>query len=201
MVNNIYIKKSIIKISEEKYLEIIEDYSITNGLYKLGGANGSGKSIFLEYVSGLKKNDNIIKKIKHNKILFLGESGIGLEELTVFENIKLVYWIFGAQFNEIVMEKVKMLYTKEQLNTIYSQASFGMQLMVGLSLLFSEIEWELIILDEVLNGLDKDNRLLILANVQKKSNNSIVFLVSHGEIDNTNEYKEVEIIDKKIIFK
>ncbi|ELY8689092.1 hypothetical protein SOU55_002619, partial [Enterococcus faecalis] len=69
------------------------------------------------------------------------------------------------------------------------------------SLLFSEIEWELIILDEVLNGLDKDNRLLILANVQKKSNNSIVFLVSHGEIDNTNEYKEVEIIDKKIIFK
>lgn len=196
----IEIKKSELKVSGKKFLEIETDFILDNGLYKLTGSNGSGKTLFLEYLSGIRKTKNIVLEANSAKILYLGEVGIGMEDLTIFENIKLVYWIFGTKLNEKIIEKIKTLYLDEQLNKIYSQSSFGMQLMVGISLLFSDIDWELIILDETLSGVDTNNRQILINELMKKKHISTIFIVSHEQLDEKIKYKEVHINDKKIYF-
>lgn len=199
MVNSIQIRQSKIKISKEKSLEIESDYKFTPGIYKLTGANGSGKSIFLEYLSGFKQSRNISCNIERANILYLGETGLGVEDLTILENIKLIYWIFGLHLDDGSISKVEALYTKEQLNTIYSQASFGMQIMVGLSLLFSQKHWQLIVLDETLSGVDVNNKSAIIRDIHEKLRECIIFFVSHGSIDELNESKEVMIADGKVL--
>ncbi|MBP1042913.1 hypothetical protein I6N95_18010 [Vagococcus sp. BWB3-3] len=197
----IQIKSGEFKISGNVFLVIENDHSISNGLYKLSGANGSGKTLFLEYLSGFRKTGNIVTNIDPKKILYLGESGIGIEDLTIIENIKLTYWIFGAKLTDVVMANIKSLYSDEQLNKIYSQSSFGMQLMVGLSLIFSEIEWQLIVLDETLAGVDETNKLKIINEIIFRKSESVIFLVSHEHIKEKIEYEEVYIFDKKLQFK
>lgn len=197
----IELKKSEFIITGKKILELDADYKIHNGFYKLSGANGSGKTVFLEYLSGFRKNVAIANKIPSKKILYLGETGIGVEDLTIMENIKLAFWIFGNDLNNKALEKIKCLYSNEQLNKIYSQSSFGMQLMVGISLIFADIDWQLIVLDETLSGIDVENRQIILDELSRRKNNSIVFLVSHEIYDKKNEYSEVSINNGKIKFK
>lgn len=197
----IEIKKSELKVSGKKFLEIETECILDNGLYKLTGSNGSGKTLFLEYLSGIRKTENIVLEANSKKILYLGEVGIGMEDLTIFENIKLVYWIFGTKLDEKIIEKIKTLYSDEQLNKIYSQSSFGMQLMVGLSLLFSDIDWELIILDETLSGIDINNRQILINELMKKKHTATIFIVSHEQLDEKINYKEVHINDKKLFFK
>lgn len=196
----IEIKKSELKISGKKFLEIDTDYSINNGLYKLSGPNGSGKTLFLEYLSGLRKSKNSVTDINPKNVLYLGEVGIGIEDLTILENIKLTYWIFGATLDDKIIDKIKRVYSDDQLDKIYSQSSFGMQLMVGLSLLFAEINWQLIILDETLSGIDVNNRKVLISEVVSRQDEAIIFLVSHEQIDEKIKYKEVRINDKKICF-
>lgn len=197
----IQIKKSVFKISGEKFLELTDACFLSNGLYKLHGDNGSGKTIFLEYLTGLRKSDNIKTDLDRSRILYLGETGIGIEDLTIMENIKLVYWIFGIELTSRTIDKINSLYTEEQLKKIYHQSSFGMQLMVGLSLLFAETKWDLIILDETLAGIDQGNKELILQEIAQRENESIIFLVAHEYFKTKIEYKEVSIIDRKIQFK
>jgi ABC-type multidrug transport system ATPase subunit len=196
----IELKQSELNILGRKFLEIDKDYTINKGLYRLIGPNGSGKTLFLEYLSGLRKSENMDSDIQPNKVLYLGEVGIGIEDLTILENIKLTYWIFGTALDNDHLKKIKELYSEDQLNKIYSQASFGMQLMVGLSLLFAEIDWELIILDETLSGVDGKNRQILMNEVDKRQETAAVFLVSHEQFDKKIKCKEVQINDKKIQF-
>ena len=52
-----------------------------------------------------------------------------------------------------------------------------MQIMVGLSLLFSENQWQLIILDETLSGVDKENTAFFFECLQQLKKETTIIIV------------------------
>ncbi len=177
----------------------IKKCNIDKGIYKLSGANGSGKTTLLEYISGFRKDNALVTDIASKQTLFLGETGIGTEDLTILENIQLAYWSFGIKLSDSILFKINKCYTEQQLNTLYKRASFGMQIMVGLSLLFSENQWQLIILDETLSGVDKENTAFFFECLQQLKKETTIIIVSHSEISDI-DYQEIYIENGELYY-
>lgn len=141
-------------------------YEFSDQLYQLNGENGSGKSVLLKIIAGLdrKFTGKVQNSYAKRPLLFLTDVGIGLPYLDLRDNIDLSAQILGIDLNE---DKFLPLFGEEKyLETIYTQSSLGNQNKVGLSLLFSETQYSLIVLDETLNGIDRKSVALILAQLR-----------------------------------
>ncbi|MCJ1995952.1 ATP-binding cassette domain-containing protein [Lactococcus piscium] len=189
------IKKLVIKD-----LFDIENFQIHQGVYKLTGSNGSGKTTLLDHISGFRKNNGVITNMISKAVLYLGEVGIGISDLTILENIKLAFWSFNIQLTDKIMLEIQSVYTEEQLNTLYRKGSFGMQVMVGLSLLFCENRWQLIILDETLSGVDDNNNNIFFEHLKQASSNTTIFIVSHTRHHLPIDYQEIGIESGKLSY-
>jgi ABC-2 type transport system ATP-binding protein len=175
--------------------------NFANNLYLLEGRNGSGKSTLMEIIAGLKKpTEGLVEKFT-DKILFLGSTGVGSSDLSIMENITLLYWIFDTKLTDSQIKKMQnTLFTEEQLLEKYTKASLGMKLKIGLSLLYSDISWGLIILDETFSGIDVESMRYIVSELQNKQCPKII--TSHQKIEHYfKNYKKVRLtksgIDKK----
>lgn len=138
------------------------NYEFADRLYQLNGENGSGKSVLLKIIAGLdrKITGQVQNSYAKRPRLFLTDVGIGLPYLDLRDNIELSAQILGVDLNE---ESFLPLFREEKyLETLYAQSSLGNQNKVGLSLLFSETRYSLIVLDETLNGIDRESVVLIL---------------------------------------
>lgn len=138
------------------------NYEFADRLYQLNGENGSGKSVLLKIIAGLdrKITGQVQNSCAKRPRLFLTDVGIGLPYLDLRDNIELSAQILGVDSNE---ESFLPLFREEKyLETLYAQSSLGNQNKVGLSLLFSETRYSLIVLDETLNGIDRESVALIL---------------------------------------
>lgn len=170
------------KISD--YFEvIIDDCEFTSQLYLFKGINGSGKSVILQYLSGLLKAEGIKSTCDH--ILFLTNYDIVFPYLTIRENIELSKTIYGISNNTVETDR---LYTEEQLETLASNASLGMKLKVGLSLITVRKHWDLIVIDETLSNIDQASKTALLEELEKrKKEGAIIFLVDHNFTDSQAE--------------
>lgn len=138
------------------------NYEFSDRLYQLNGENGSGKSVLLKIIAGFdrKVTGQVQNSYAKRPLLFLTDVGIGLPYLDLRDNIELSAQILGINLNE---ENFLPLFREEKyLETLYAQSSLGNQNKVGLSLLFSETQYSLIVLDETLNGIDRESVALIL---------------------------------------
>ncbi|WP_419155040.1 ATP-binding cassette domain-containing protein [Weissella minor] len=158
-------------------------YKFTNKLYQITGKNGAGKSVLLRIIAGIEKPDSgrVSSSIDGSRILFLTDNGIGLPFLSIIDNIFL-----SAKLLDIHIEKSDFftLFANDEvlLNSEYKSSSLGNQMKVGLALLFADAKFDLIIIDEALNGVDRQSEKMILNKVKSLSDNTPVILVSHNTL-------------------
>lgn len=169
---------------------------IENKIYQLIGANGVGKSVFLRCLASIDtKFDGIIEYEESNRpILFLADRGIGIPFISVKDNIILASKILELPFP---LEEYTDLFSSkiDSLEEIYEKVSTGIQAKVGLSLLFSEKHFRLIIIDETLNSVDQESREILYRQIRKiqKFYPTPIIIVSHTE-KIKNYIPEVEIL-------
>ncbi|MDR3156453.1 MAG: ABC transporter ATP-binding protein [Lactobacillales bacterium] len=159
----------------------IDSLCLENGIYLLSGKNGSGKSTFCDVLAGIKQPLAGDYQESLFPILYLGSTGVGMSDWSLLENIKILYWMFQTtltpEINEVIQQT---LFWENQLEQEYGSSSLGMQLKVGISLLFSNLSWELILFDETLSGLDQESTEMII-NQLKNQHCPVVLVSHHGE--------------------
>ena len=174
------------------------NYTLKDEIYVLYGKNGAGKTTLMNLLTGIESPDSgEIKNESGLPSLYLEAVGIGMSDMSIKDNIKLLYWLYGEQCTDEIFELLSgTLYSKEQLDTEYALASLGMKLKVGLSLLYASKEWGGIILDETLSGIDPQSKVVILE--QLKTKKCPVIIVSHN-FDSINSYKKIELTKEGVM--
>lgn len=78
-----------------------------------------------------------------------------------------------------------ILNSDKQLDTLYEDASLGISLKIGCSLIATQNKWNLIILDETLSGVDEPNRNTIIKYLENivDAVDTTVLIVSHNNIE------------------
>ncbi|WP_010632171.1 ATP-binding cassette domain-containing protein [Sporolactobacillus vineae] len=160
-------------------------YKFVESVYFLKGKNGSGKSTLLRCICDIEKFSKG-KIINNNKnFLYLTNEPLNHNYLTISENISLLFSIHSLRINKSMESVINSLYSSEQLETFSEQASLGMNLKIGCTLLAAIDHWDLIVLDETLSGVDKESRDILLDLLNKCVNNgSCAIIVSHNDIEN-----------------
>lgn len=174
------------------------NYTLKDEIHVLYGKNGVGKTTLMNLLTGIESPDSgEIKNESGLPSLYLEAVGIGMSDMSIKDNIKLLYWLYGEQCTDEIFELLSgTLYSKEQLDTEYALASLGMKLKVGLSLLYASKEWGVIILDETLSGIDPQSKVVILE--QLKTKKCPVIIVSHN-FDSINSYKKIELTKEGVM--
>lgn len=165
------------------------------------GSNGSGKSMLLKSIAGLIHPDNgsinILGNIKIGQGDFPENIGVLFDtpglipEYSAFKNLKIL-----ASINKIATDiRIKELLSSFGLNPNdkrpIKKYSLGMKQKVGIVQALMEYP-KILILDEPMNGLDKESielvRRIILELKEKKIT---IILTSHNDID-------IDILSDKI---
>lgn len=184
-------------------------YTFYRGNYHLIGKNGVGKSTLLRLIVGLDSPDS--GSIVINNHYAVGDSNLNakrifyipddLEIYPFLKGMEFLLWIGRARFstmNEInnVIEKLEL---KEHQNTCISELSFGTKkkFLLASALIGNP---DFIVLDEPLNGLDKDSQMVLLTLLNEKSKSSgIIFTTHHdAEIDLLKPIK-IQVLKNKLI--
>ncbi|HEO1201130.1 TPA: ABC transporter ATP-binding protein [Streptococcus agalactiae] len=180
---------------------ILKDFSfeITKpGLYAIVGENGSGKTtifnliskLYTDYEGEILINDIEISDIKdedlRNEVLFI-ES----KPFILGENLNSNITLFGKnEIDELFLDKIIRFLELEKIKThktknLEDTLSKGEQQKVQLTKMMIG-QHSLILLDEVLSGLDQEMKKKTISKIKEKSKNSIVIIISHeNEIQET----------------
>lgn len=173
---------------------ILKDFSFEiskPGLYAIVGENGSGKTTIFNLISKLYTNydgeilinGNEISDIKdedlRDEVLFIESKPFILRD-NLESNITLLE---ENEIYELNLEKtIKFLgleiIDKSNTASIKDSLSKGEQEKVQLArMLFSK--HSLILLDEVLSGIDNEMKKKVISKIKEKSKNNIVVMISH----------------------
>lgn len=177
---------------DDKY--ILKDFSFEiskPGLYGIVGENGSGKTtifnliskLYTDYEGEILINDIEISDIKdedlRNEVLFIESKPFILREnltsnITLLEKNK----IDEPNLEKIIrfqgLERIKNYSTKNLKDTLSKGEQQKIQLarmMIG--------RYSLILLDEVLSGLDQEMKKKVISKIEERSKTSIIIIISH----------------------
>lgn len=173
---------------------ILKDFSFEiskPGLYAIVGENGSGKTTIFNLISKLYTNyegeilinGNEINDYKdedlRNEVLFLESKSFILRDnltsnITLLEKNKVdePYLEKTIQFLELEgIEKYSTKNLKDNLSKGEQQKVQLARMMIG--------RYSLILLDEVLSGLDQEMKKKVISKIKEKSKNKIIVIVSH----------------------
>lgn len=173
---------------------ILKDFSFEiskPGLYAIVGENGSGKTTILNLISklytnyegeilinGYEINDYKDEDLR-NEVLFLESKPFILRDnltsnITLLEKNKVdeLYLEKIIQFLELErIEKYSPKNLKDTLSKGEQQKVQLARMMIG--------RYSLILLDEVLSGLDQEMKKKVISKIKEKSKNKIIVIVSH----------------------
>ena len=163
------------------------------------GPNGVGNTIFLSLLSGILKAttgeirvfDQTINSTADavGKVSFFLDEKILSQELTGKQHLEAL-----PNLNpELVKEYVAYFSFSDALKKKVKKYSLGMRQLLLLIMTLS-LDTDILLLDEVLNGLDPKNRKLAIRLLNKLKGNKLIFFSSHQLIDVT------ELSDKILIF-
>ncbi|MEG1048245.1 MAG: ABC transporter ATP-binding protein [Bacilli bacterium] len=157
------------------------------------GRNGSGKSVFFKIISQIYDSDlgyifydgvKIDDSNNHTlDIRVLIDKPCFLDDLSGYDNLKLLAEIQNKIGNDEIMYYVNELNLTNDINKKYYKYSLGMKQKLGIIQAFMENP-KVIILDEPFNGLDKQTVLIVkkmLKDERKKG--KLILLASHIESD------------------
>lgn len=163
------------------------------------GPNGVGKTTFLSLLSGIFKAttgemrvfDQTINSTADavGKVSFFLDEKVLSQELTGKQHLEAL-----PNLNpELVKEYVAYFSFSDALKKKVKKYSLGMRQLLLLIMTLS-LDTDILLLDEVLNGLDPKNRKLTIRLLNKLKGNKLIFFSSHQLIDVT------ELSDKILIF-
>lgn len=175
---------------------ILKDFSFEiskPGLYAIVGENGSGKTTIFNLISKLYTNyegeilinGNEINDYKdedlRNEVLFLESKSFILRDnltsnITLLEKNKVdeLYLEKTIQFLELEgIEKYSTKNLKDNLSKGEQQKVQLARMMIG--------RYSLILLDEVLSGLDQEMKKKVISKIKEKSGENIVVIITHEQ--------------------
>jgi ABC-2 type transport system ATP-binding protein len=181
---SIELKKCTKKFNEKVILNKVTT-KIPNGLFRLTGKNGVGKSTLLRMISGLDKkySGEVIVSSSQRQILYLTVDPVGVHPFTIKENLEILWKAFDIIPTKKQLKKVNEFF-EGNLDVSYSKASTGIKAKIGLSLIFVK-DWATILIDETMSSLDSDS-IEMLSNTfinSAEKNKSNIIYVSHSSIN------------------
>lgn len=177
---------------DDKY--VLKDFSFEiskPGLYGIVGENGSGKTtifnliskLYTDYEGEILINGKEIRNYKdeelRNEVLFIESKPFILRE-NINSNITLLgkEKIDESNLKKIIqfleLERIEKYSSKNLKDTL----SKGEQKKIQLARLLIS-KRSLILLDEVLSGLDKEMKEKVISKIKERSKNSIIIIISH----------------------
>ena len=201
-------------------IHVLNDISLEfpeTGLVTIFGESGCGKTTFMNVLGGLdnfssgniqiddlsikKYSSKKIDRIRNEKIGYIFQNYLLLQQRTVYDNLILLLNMYDISLEEkneridYVLEAVGMLkYKKKNV----SELSGGQQQRVAIARALIKSP-SLILADEPTGNLDEKNTIQIMNIIKKISKNTLVILVSHEKSIATS-YSDyiIEITDGKI---
>lgn len=202
-------------------IHVINDVSFEfpqTGLVTIIGESGSGKTTLMNVIGGLddfhkgtieiddfkikKYSSKVMDRIRNEKIGYIFQNYLLLQQRTVYDNLKLVLNMYNITDDEkndridYVLKAVGMLkYKKKNV----SELSGGQQQRIAIARALIKSP-SLILADEPTGNLDEKNTIQIMNIIKKISKNTLVILVSH-ERKIATSYSDyiIEVSDGKII--
>lgn len=158
------------------------------GLFLITGKNGSGKSTFLEVLSGLIQADSLmlsvngrtlskrqIARFQEENVLLVHQSSLVFDNLTCLENLLLP---FAKQDKEKARECLKQVELEKLSNQKASELSSGEKQRLSFARVLYD-KRKVCLLDEVTSNLDPESTSIIESSIQSLSNDSLVLFVTH----------------------
>ena len=183
---------TIDQLKFDKYSNIsinIQNISFPDtGLFLITGKNGSGKSTFLEVLSGLIQADSLmlsvngrtlskrqIARFQEENVLLVHQSSLVFDNLTCLENLLLP---FAKQDKEKARECLKQVELEKLSNQKASELSSGEKQRLSFARVLYD-KRKVCLLDEVTSNLDPESTSIIESSIQSLSNDSLVLFVTH----------------------
>lgn len=174
----------------------------TGHIYGLKGRNGSGKSVFLKILAGLyipsegevlfdNKKFNPKKEYPPNMRALI-ENPTFFANMTGYENLKLLAKIQGKISDKEILEALELVNLISEKDKKYNKYSLGMKQKLGIAQVFME-DPEILILDEVFNGLEENTVLKLKDYLKEIKKEKIIIITSHQKED-------LELLCDKIYF-
>ena len=203
IINNV--SKSIKKTMILENINIELKY---NNIYGIYGKNGSGKSVFLKLITGIYKPTSgiiTIDDIDYNKNDYfpikmgaLIESPSFLNDLTGFQNLKLLADLQNKIMEDEINQALKLVSLYEEKDKKYNEYSLGMKQKLGIAQVLMENP-NIIILDEPFNGLEDDTITNLIKYLKSIKKDKIILITSHNKKLLNNVSDKMLILEDKQI--
>jgi ABC-type multidrug transport system ATPase subunit len=170
-------------------------------IYHLKGKNGVGKSVLCRCILGLENFTKGEIYEKGENVLFLPDTPLGEDWLSIQENIDLLMLYYGLTLDDAeksrIIEELEISDPEQNYHTV----SVGTAVKIGIFLLFIKKNWDLIIIDEALSHLDSNMREKVLDELEQRAiEGTTIIIIDHSMEDNRNTemWKEI-ILEKEVV--
>ena len=174
---------------------IFDNLSISideKGITAIRGASGCGKTTLLRIIAGLdKKYSGKVTFEKTKKISYVFQEPRLLDHSTALENVALPLGN-TEEAKKAAKEWLIRLGLENDINTYPKEMSGGMKQRVSIARAFA-YNGDIMLLDEPLNGIDKDRCIAIMDMILEYSKNKPCIIVTHHQ--EQLDYLNCKIID------
>ncbi len=205
-------KYSYNSLLDDIFVNLKVDFNI--GINIITGPNGSGKTTLLNIISGnllTKKNSKDIKINFDNNdinyknkneyfadfVNYVPQDPLIIDNMSVLDNLLLP---FLDKNKQKAIDILKKLGLENQIDNNASALSGGEKQRLSFARTLYKTK-KIILLDEITTYLDKESRDIIFSVLEELSNNHIIILVTHEEVDDSifKNYSLFKFEDKKLI--
>ena len=177
----------------EKVLKDVTHSFEKSQIHGIVGNNGSGKTVLMKCICGFLKPDSGSIFVNHKKVGkdtdFPEDIGIIIEtpgflpHLSGFQNLKILASLRKIANDHTIRDTIQLVGLDPDMKKPVGKYSLGMRQRLGLAQALME-DPGLLILDEPLNGLDKNGVLHIRSLIKDlRTQGKTVILASHNQMD------------------
>lgn len=187
------VKDLVKKFKEKTVLNGVSLYCESGKIYGIVGYNGSGKTVLFKCICGFFRPEAgqvlINGKVCTQNMRQLSDMGIIIEEPAflkhkcAYQNLKYLYLINHSADRELLCRVLERVGLNPADKKKVGKYSMGMKQRLAIAQAIME-DPAILILDEPMNGLDKDGVKEIRALLQNlKNEGKIILLASHNKDD------------------
>lgn len=182
---------------QENLLFTISDIEIPNkGLFLIKGQNGSGKSLFLNFIFG-----NIDMKWAAGSYSFaknLDNETAFLTYPIFFTNGSFRENIFNRDYDKALLDVLNIDFEEKVITTNPVNLSLGQQQKIGLLRVLS-MDYKYLFLDEPLSNLDIETQFKLKEYIQRIRKEKAVIIISHDSVFDDLADKSYQIQDMSLV--